>query len=232
MARKKVVFVIVEGPSDDTALSVILSRYYQPDKVYVDILYRDITTEKGVNSANIISKLGNEIRQYLKVNSFIRRSDILQIIHLVDMDGVYISDANVLEDLKQNKTLYSDREILTNNPPGIRQRNLQKRAVLDRLCKHHDILKIPYRIFYMSCNLDHALYGKRNSSDKEKESDAVAFAQRYKDDIPGFLSFIAASDFSVVTSYDASWQYIKEGTHSLERHTNLGLCFALDKVSG
>ena len=36
------------------------------------------------------------------------------------------------------------------------------------------------------------------------------------------------SDFSVIGDYAASWKYIKEDYHSLERHTNLGICF--DKV--
>lgn len=26
-------------------------------------------------------------------------------------------------------------------------------------------------------------------------------------------------------SYPQSWQYIREGLHSLERHSNFGLCF-------
>lgn len=90
-----------------------------------------------------------------------------------------------------------------------------------------DLIKgeIPYKIYYMSCNLGHALYGKLNSSDNDKEADAFAFAQRFKDDIPGFIEYVRESDFSVVESYPQSWQYIKEGLHSLERHTNFGICF-------
>lgn len=77
----------------------------------------------------------------------------------------------------------------------------------------------------MSCNLDHALYGKLNSTDEEKENDSYAFAKRYMENIPGFIKFISESDFSVMDSYPQSWQYIREGLHSLERHSNLGLCF-------
>ena len=57
MARKKIVFVIVEGPSDDTALSLLLSQLYNEQTVHVHIMHRDITTDKGVTSSNIITKV-------------------------------------------------------------------------------------------------------------------------------------------------------------------------------
>lgn len=80
--------------------------------------------------------------------------------------------------------------------------------------------------YYMSSNLDHVLYGKLNSSDEDKENDAYAFAKKYKDDIDGFLKFISDSDFSRMEGYKESWAFIKKGCHSLERYTNLGICFA------
>ena len=44
MAKRKIVFVIVEGPSDDEALGVLLSKIYDKDSVYVHIMHGDITT--------------------------------------------------------------------------------------------------------------------------------------------------------------------------------------------
>ena len=84
---------------------------------------------------------------------------------------------------------------------------------------------VPYQAYYMSANLDHVLYDKLNSSDKDKENDAFLFAKRYKDRLDEFLQFIADSEFSVVGDFKDSWEFIKEGKHSLERHTNLGICF-------
>ena len=75
----------------------------------------------------------------------------------------------------------------------------------------------------LSCNLDHVLYGKLNSTDDEKETNA--FAKKYKDDLLVFINYISESEFSVVGSYPQSWNYIREGLHSLERHTNFALCF-------
>ena len=66
---------------------------------------------------------------------------------------------------------------------------------------------------------------KLNSDDLEKERDSLKFAKNYHDKVPEFLDFISNSDFSVKLDYKESWKYIKEKLHSLERHTNLGLCF-------
>lgn len=40
-----------------------------------------------------------------------------------------------------------------------------------------------------------------------------------------FIKFISESAFSQCTDYKESWNYIKQDKHSLERNSNLGLCF-------
>ena len=81
----------------------------------------------------------------------------------------------------------------------------------------------------MSCNLDHVLHNKLNSTDEEKEADAHAFAKAYHDDTCAFVKFICESDFSVKGEYLDTWQFIKEEKHSLERYTNFGICLKKDK---
>ena len=224
MARKKIVFVIVEGPSDHDALALVLNRLFDQQTVHVHIMHRDITTERGVDSSNIVTRIADEVKQFANSSHF-KSEHFLEIIHLVDMDGVYIPDEAVVEDPEAKHPVYSLTEIRTADKPGIEQRNLQKRGNLDRLLSTKIIWKIPYSIYYMSCNLDHALYGKLNSSDADKENDAHAFAKQYKDNAEDFLKYISESDFSVVDDYKESWTYIKQDLHSLERHTNLGVCF-------
>ena len=41
MTRKKIVFVIVEGPSDDEALGAIFSRAFDKNAVYVEVMHGD-----------------------------------------------------------------------------------------------------------------------------------------------------------------------------------------------
>lgn len=233
MARKKIVFVIVEGASDAEALDSIISRIFNKDTVYVHITHGDITSAKEVTVSNVISKVADEVIAYAKANHFDRskKTFFKEIIHIVDMDGVYIQDDKVIADDAAKKPLYSETEIRTCNKQGIEQRNQKKRTNIDKLSSIKEIWGLPYQVFYMSCNLDHVLYNKLNSSDEQKEADSFQFAKQYKDKIPEFLTFISNSDFSVMTGYKESWDYIKQGLHSLERHTNLGLCFQKDAIS-
>lgn len=227
MARRKIVFVIVEGPSDDAALGILLSKIYDKDSVYVHIMHGDITAQTGVTPSNIISKVGNCVRQYAAQNHY-RQTDFKEIVHIVDMDGSYIPNSAIVEDAKAVKPIYSVTEIRTADPIGIIDRNVRKQENINRLKSTKQIWKLSYGIYYMSCNLDHALYGKLNSTDEEKEADAYQFAKKYRNDISGFLNYIKNSEFSVGPDYKKSWDYISEGLHSLERHTNLGICFELD----
>ena len=82
LARKKIVLVIVEGPSDNAALGVMLNQVYDKDSVYVYIMHGDITTRTGVTSQNIISKIGNEVRGYAKSHHYTAK-DFKQIIQMV-----------------------------------------------------------------------------------------------------------------------------------------------------
>ena len=228
MPRKKIVFVIVEGPSDEEALGVLLNRIYDSKAVYVQVMHCDITTELDVNTSNVVAKIGDVVKKY--AGRTFKPGDFSRIIHITDTDGAFIPDDAVVEDAAAVKPLYSVTEIRTQRKSRIENRNLRKRECLNRLSSASRIWGVPYQIYYMSCNLDHALYGKLNSTDYEKEADAFAFAKKYRDDIPGFMKLISESDFSVAGNYPQSWQYIREGLHSLERHTNFGLCFQEEVV--
>lgn len=223
MPRKKIVFVIVEGPSDEEALGVLLNRFFDRKAVYVRVMHCDITTEPGTTPNNIVAKIGCLVKDY--AGRIFKYGDFSQIIHIADMDGAFIPDDAVVEDPAAAKPIYSVTEIRTQRKAEIEDRNHRKRANLNKLSSTAKIWNIPYQIYYMSCNLDHALYGKLNSTDEEKENDSYAFAKRYREDISGFIRFISESDFSVMNGYLQSWQYIGEGLHSLERHSNFGLCF-------
>lgn len=228
MKRKKVVLVIVEGPSDEEALGAVLNNYFGKDRVYVHTHHGDITTEKGNKCSNIISKVNECVKQCMRQYPF-KRSDFKRIIHVVDMDGAFITDNAIVEDKDAYKPIYTEEVIRTNHPEGIVKRNAQKRENINRLIPTSIIGNIPYQIYYMSSNLDHVLYNKLNSTDVEKENDAHNFAIKYKDDLNGFKAFLQDSDFSVNQNFIDSWDYIKQEKHSLERHTNFGQCLENDE---
>ena len=118
MARKKIVFVIVEGPSDEEALGVILNRIYDNDTVFVHIMHKDTTAEYGNSAANIVSKVGNELRGYAKANHY-TKNDFREIIHIIDMDGAYIPDSSIIEDRDAVNPRYSLTDIRVCNADNI-----------------------------------------------------------------------------------------------------------------
>lgn len=223
MARRKIVFVIVEGPSDETALGITLNQVFDKDSVYVHIMHGDITTRTGVTSQNIVLKIGNEIKAYAKSNHY-KASDFKQIIHIVDTDAAYLPENRIVEEAESVELSYLDDGIYTRDKQKVISRNKQKTENLFRLRTCGNILGIPYRVYYMSCNLDHVLYDKRNSSDEEKEQDSYNFAKLYKKNVKDFLKFMCNSTFSVKGDFKESWKFIEKDMHSIERHTNLPIC--------
>ena len=228
MSRKKIVFVIVEGPSDEEALGTFFGRFFDKNSVYVQIMRSDITTSRGNSPDNIAQKVAAVVKNYASQNHFIK-TDFREIIHISDSDGAFIPNDYIVEDKNARDPIYSPTEIRTRSKKGIEQRNEQKSGNLSALAGLREVCGLPYRIYYMSVNLDHVLYGKLNTSDREKEKDSHAFVKKYRGNLPAFIEYISESDFAVKKDYKESWEYIKEERHSLERHTNLGLCFEEDK---
>ena len=237
MARKKVVFVIVEGPSDETALGVILARYFNKDTVYTHVMHYDVTTEfdedthQKVGSADITKKVAEVVKRWADTNR-LKSEHFERIIHIVDTDGVFVADDCVVQDDVESPSYTLDK-ILCPVRENIIERNDRKSKNLLRLATTPTIWKVPYNAYYMSCNLDHVLYNKQNSNDKDKETDALNFALRYRENIPDFINFISKSDFayklkpelSLAENYKESWKEIQVGCNSLERRTNFGLAF-------
>lgn len=225
MARKKIVFVIVEGPSDDTAIGNLLDKIFDKNKVHIEIMHCDITSDKNTTVNNIVTKCSNIIKNYAIKNHYTKQH-FQQIIHLVDTDGAFIQEEKIVEDTTINNIVYSPTGIICNNIEKIKKRNIQKSSVLNRLISCNYLwVNIPYHIYYMSCNLDHVLYNKQNSSDEEKETCAYAFIKEYKDKVDDFITYITKSDFSVNGDYIETWDFIKQDNNSLQRYTNFGLCF-------
>lgn len=225
MARKQIVLIIVEGPSDEQALALALSNIFNPDQIKVEVLHYDITSDHFSESANIVTKVNDVIKGYLNNNKYIKKKDVKQIIHIMDTDGAFISDEYIIEDKSVSSSQYDTEYITTNNKKNLELRNRRKSQNMIRLMSTHAISQIPYAAYYMSCNLDHVLYNKLNSTDDMKENDAYTFAKKYRDDPDGFRRFICESGFSVQGSYKESWEFIQKERHSLERFTNLGICF-------
>ena len=142
-----------------------------------------------------------------------------------DVDGAYVPESAVL-DGDSRKFEYTTSTISCNNKESVLIRNNHKKEVMKFLLEQDEINGIPYRCFFMSSNLDHALYGKQNLSEEDKKKYAYSFYRMFEGKEKLFLEYLKRDVVNgVPDSYPASWKYIQEDLHSLERHSNLHIYF-------
>ena len=105
-------------------------------------------------------------------------------------------------------------------------RNNHKKDMMNFLLGLSDIRGIPYKCYFMSSNLDHALYDRQKLSKEEKEQYSNAFYELFQGREKLFIDFLRSDVVNgCPDSFPASWRYIKKELHSLERHTNLHIYF-------
>lgn len=98
---------------------------------------------------------------------------------------------------------------------------------MDFLLSCQDIKSIPYEMYFMSCNLDHALYNEIMLNNDLKQEYADEFYEKFIGKEYMFVEFLKTDVANgVPNSLSSSWRYIKENLHSLERHTNLHIYFS------
>lgn len=122
--------------------------------------------------------------------------------------------------------MYFNDKIMAPNKEKALLRNEQKSKNLIKIYQTEKIWEIPYRVYYMSCNLEHVLFNKLNCNDEEKENLSYKFAKKYKNNLDSFLNFIRNSSFSVDNDYLLTWKFIQKENNSLKRYTNFSVCFA------
>lgn len=85
-------------------------------------------------------------------------------------------------------------------------------------------LMVPYRLFYVSRNLEHAFRGRIDNLDAQhKQSSAIKLADRFTRN-PNLFSTTLQSLRRIhgnPTTWEESWQYAMQDLHSLERGSNL-----------
>lgn len=224
MREKKVVLFIVEGPSDEAALGSVMKEYFSSDEVQFVVVHGDITLKDNVSLDDIKKKINEQI-EYIQKRYRYNFNDFIRIIHIVDMDGVYI----LSEDIKSadiEEVQYYEDFILAKHVQVIADRNKRKGDILFKLRKTGKIHEIPYRIYFNSCNLEHVLYGElKNYSDEEKQRLSDEFADKYDGRAEEFVTFISEPAIAVLGTYQKTWDYIEKDKNSLHRHSNMHLIF-------
>ncbi len=106
-----------------------------------------------------------------------------------------------------------------------------KREMINYLLTCDSIKGIPYRCYYLSSNLDHALYNQLNLSDELKSQYSQTFYEQFMGKELLFIKFLEMEVVNGVSeSFPESWRYIRKELHSLQRHTNLNIYFKENPV--
>lgn len=112
---------------------------------------------------------------------------------------------------------------------AVSERNRSKKDVLEKLLNTSSIQGIPYKLYYMSCNLEHVLYDKLEIvSDDEKRSLSNEFADKFYGREREFIEFINNPIFKVEGDYKGTWDFIKQGLNYVNRYSNFHLFFEND----
>lgn len=239
MARRTVL-ILVEGPTDADVLVPPVRRRYRGTRNVDGVEFHfDVTTIRlfpenaraaGMRSChNPKEAIRDRLRQYTESGGGCPWARISHIVHVVDLDGAYVNDSHIVHSPANRTVGYTETRILTANVPLLRKRNEEKSRQLDMLRAMRSVSmggwKVPYRMFYMSRNLEHAFLGDVDvCSSRRKERYAAQLNAAFADD-NGLFEQVIEKLWIMHGSlgWEESWRYVKEECHSLERGSNFHL---------
>lgn len=217
--KRKVVLILVEGASDKTALGLI-EKFYRSRNLKVYITNGDITSNGTTTVSNCTNILKEVVRKF-REDKKLEKEDISEIIHIIDTDGAFIPDDCIVVDKTLSDFYYTLDCIKANNKGKVKSRNDRKIEIIKKLLETGEIDKtIKYRMFYMSCNLDHVLYDEINLKAEEKRPKAFEFRRIFNDNKNGFVAFFNSSECKANGDYRTTWNFIQQGKNSLKRYNN------------
>lgn len=247
--KRKVVLFLVEGKTDIKALSLGISAIYEEIDPEIEVFFPtivedgsntggDITSRNGITPTNIEGCINKLFLEPFYQEKKLYPKDITEIVQIVDLDGAFVPNDCIITGDNPNekdKPFYSNENIITNNVAHIIERNEKKQSILAVLTSLKNLRtrsKTPsYSIYYFSSNLDHFLYGNANLLVKEKHENAEKFSLDTSLDINTFVETIKKTPGALLDmTFEESWDFIKDGTNSLKRHSNINIL--LDKLLG
>lgn len=259
--KPKCVMILTEGPSDRAALTELFTDLYSMIDEDIEVFFPplkedalmadgsievnyngDITSRNGITPNNVLPMLLKLfIHPELKKHpAYEYPASVYEVIHLVDIDGVYLDDCRIVQatpDEARELPYYDDQSntIIARDRNVIIQRNQQKRDNLAKLVEtkrlritmekdENSSREKPYRVFFFSSNLDHVLFGNANNDRNSKVRDAISFSNAfYEEPLKHAQFFLNHPCASPEKRYHDSWSALRENRSVLERRTNINL---------
>ncbi|NEG89473.1 hypothetical protein [Bifidobacterium aerophilum] len=245
MPRRRTLLLVTEGTSDANALAAPLQNLLNGVRIGDFQVRCDVTTarlfpdgfkrEHGFTPDwNVGRTVDGLIDEYL-IREGKSATSLGWIAHLTDLDGAFIPDSAVGQDVSLTHRAYRATGIISANREATLTQLAEKRRCIDllvdektdfrRKTKKNEAWSVPYRLFYMSRNLEHALHGIVDDlSQDEKDDFASDFASANLDPAMFRRSLEqAAQRHGDMPDWKASWEYARDRStcHSLESGSNL-----------
>lgn len=246
MVKRRTLLLITEGTSDANALVAPLQKLLDGVQIGDFQVRCDVTTARLFAKDfrqkhrfspkwNIGQTVDGLIDEYL-TQQVKEVTSLGWVAHLTDLDGAYIPDTGILQGpATMSGRLYSTTSIMSPDRDATLRELAEKRRCIDLLVdgkadyrrpiKRSEEWAVPYRLFYMSRNLEHALYGIVHDLDmEEKEDHASNFAMNNL--APGAFRPVLdamAQMHGGMPDWSSSWAYARDRAtfHSLEQGSNL-----------
>ena len=72
---KKIILLLVEGPTDEDALALVYSKLVREHDLEFDVLHTDITAEEDMTVKYIADRIQTEVAEYLRKHPYIVKED-------------------------------------------------------------------------------------------------------------------------------------------------------------
>lgn len=158
MDEKKVIVVIVEGPSDENAIGGILKDFFSSEEVQFAVIHGDITADYDTTVDNVVSKIEALIVR-IKGRYGYHWEDFVRIIHIADTDGTFTK--NCIRQAPVNDIQYYEDHIEYFDIDKVEKRNNHKSEIMFKLYTTGKVHGIYYRLYFNSCNLEHVLHNMK-----------------------------------------------------------------------
>ncbi|MDP8200900.1 MAG: hypothetical protein P9M11_02030 [Candidatus Tenebribacter burtonii] len=226
---KRVVIIIVEGDSDEELLINRLREIFEDNEILFepqngDIFY-DYNSDKPIKAI-----VGNIAKAILTKRKF-KPSDILAILHIMDTDGCFVKEENVIINSTQDiQTFYNPNSISVidrKQQDRIIKRNKKRRINVKEVNSISSIVgsRYKYQLYYFSRNLEHVIFNEPNPKNKSKYDNIEEFLDNLTEPIEQYLMRylpdLANTNYS--DNYRQSWSFIEQEINSLQRFTNVPL---------
>lgn len=225
MKSKKVILVIVEGMSDKTVLSGLLPKIFGDYVFRFKIIHGDLLTQSSITRSQILMQVNKQLSYSMSEYKY-RPDDIKEVVHLVDLDAVYIDPSRIEERQNISKVYYTNEVMYVKDYNQILRRNTQKTLNLSRLMESSYLkrghTRIPYAILYMSINLDHVISNNPNViTNYDKARISYEFVENFRHHEADFTRFSQSRLLAGADDYWSSWQVVQREEHALKRSSNI-----------